>query len=230
MEFLQNNHLYNPNAIDIDDIGKSFIELKRRFNMPSIITDISQLDLNKTYSYADYLTWKIQERIELLKGKIFKMSPAPNTFHQKVAVNLTGIMWNAFKNQKCNLFAAPFDVRLLDKKKSADDQSIFTVVQPDLCVICDETKLDTRGALGAPDLVIEILSPGNSTKEMKYKFDLYEEAGVLEYWIVNPEDKTIYIFTLRDNQFIGMHPLIEEDKIKSLVFPQLDFVLEEIFN
>jgi Putative restriction endonuclease len=81
-----------------------------------MITNINLLDLDKTYSYADYLTWKFQERIELIKGKIFRMSPAPNTFHQKVAVNLTGILWNNFQNQKCNLFPAPFDVRLIEKK------------------------------------------------------------------------------------------------------------------
>jgi Uma2 family endonuclease len=91
-------------------------------------------------------------------------------------------------------------------------------VQPDLCVICDETKIDERGGIGAPDLVIEILSPGNSNKEMKYKFDLYEEAGVLEYWIVNPADKTVFIYVLKENQFIGMHPLIEEDAIQSKLF------------
>jgi Uma2 family endonuclease len=195
-----------------------------------MITDINQLDFNKTYSYADYLTWKFQERLEIFKGRLFKMSPAPSTTHQKVASNLHGILWNKFKNHSCNLFSAPFDVRLLDKKKSTNDSEIFTVVQPDLCVICDENKLDKRGAFGAPDLVIEILSPGNSKKELKYKFDLYEEAGVLEYWIVNPEDKTFLIYVLRDDQFIGMHPLIEEDQIKSPLFPQLDFILEEIFN
>jgi Uma2 family endonuclease len=139
-------------------------------------------------------------------------------------------LWNKFKNHSCNLFAAPFDVRILDSKKSTENKSVFTVVQPDLCVICEEEKIDERGAFGAPDLVIEILSPGNSKKEMKYKFDLYEEAGVLEYWIVNPADKTILIYILKDNQFIGIHPLIEEDQIKSPLFPQLDFILEEIFN
>lgn len=195
-----------------------------------MITDINELDFDKTYSYADYLTWKFQERLELFKGRLFKMSPAPSTNHQKVASNLHGILWNKFKNHSCKLFSAPFDVRLLDKKKSTNDSEIFTVVQPDLCVICDENKLDQRGAFGAPDLVIEILSPGNSKKELKYKFDLYEEAGVLEYWIVNPEDKTFLIYVLRDNQFIGLHPLIEEDQIKSPLFPQLDFVLEEIFK
>jgi len=195
-----------------------------------MITDINQLDFDKTYSYADYLTWEFEERTELYKGKIFEMGPSPSTLHQKTALNLALAFGNYFKNHPCNLFIAPFDVRLLDKKSSSENKSVCTVVQPDLCVICDEEKIDEKGAFGAPDLVIEILSPDNSKKEMKYKFDLYEEAGVLEYWIVNPDDKTILIYILKDNQFIGVHPLIEEDQIKSPLFPQLDFILEEIFN
>ena len=195
-----------------------------------MITDINELDLNKTYSYADYLTWQFQDKLELIKGKIFKMSPAPSTNHQRISMELAGILYNFFKPHQCNLFAAPFDVRLIDKKKSSLDQEIFTVVQPDLCVICDEAKIDERGAIGAPDLVIEILSPGNPNKEMKYKFDLYEEAGVQEYWIVNPADKTLFIYVLKENQFIGMHPLIEEDSIQSKLFPDSDFQLCEILN
>ena len=195
-----------------------------------MITNFDELDLEKKYSYADYLTWMFQEKLELIKGRIFKMSPAPSRYHQQVSMELTGILWNAFKKHSCNLYAAPFDVRLLDKKKSTNDNEIFTVVQPDLCVICDEKKLDDRGCLGAPDLVIEILSPGNSNKEMKYKFDLYQEAGVQEYWIVNPENKTLFIYILKEEKFIGMHPLIEEDTIQSHLFPELDFKLEEIFN
>lgn len=195
-----------------------------------MVTDINQLDLNKTYSYAEYLTWMFQERLELFKGKIFKMSPAPSMYHQKVAGNIHGILWNKFKNHSCNLFVAPFDVRLLDSKKSKIDSDVYTVVQPDLCVICDESKLDARGAIGAPDLMIEILSPGNSKKEMSHKYELYQEAGVLEYWIVNLVDKTIFIYTLKDGIFIGQQPLIEESKMKSPLFPQLDFTLSELFN
>ena len=195
-----------------------------------MITRIDQLDLDKTYSYADYLTWSFENRVELYKGKIFKFDTFTNTFHQKVATNLAGIMYNNFKKHSCNLFFAPFDVRLLDKKKSKEDKDIYTVVQPDLCVICDENKIDERGAFGAPDLVIEILSPGNSKKEMKYKYDLYEEAKVLEYWIVNPADRTIFIFILKEDKFVGQHPLIEEDVINSPLFPQLDFILEDIFK
>ena len=195
-----------------------------------MITDINSLDLDKTYTYADYLTWQFQEKLELIKGRVFKMSPAPSSNHQRISGKLHGRLFNFLEPHSCNLFAAPFDVRLLNKKKSTKDNDIYTVVQPDLCVICDENKIDERGAIGAPDLVIEILSPGNSNKEMKYKFDLYEEAGVLEYWIVNPADKTVFIYILKDNQFIGMHPLIEEDTIQSKLFPDLDFKLESIFN
>ena len=195
-----------------------------------MITNINQLDLSKTYSYADYLTWMFQERLELFRGKIFKMSPAPSMYHQKVSRDLTGILWNAFKNNSCNLFVAPFDVRLLDSKKSKNDSDVYTVVQPDLCVICDENKLDARGAIGAPELMIEILSPGNSKKEMIYKYDLYQEAGVLEYWIINPTDKTMLIYVLKDGIFVGQQPLIAESKIKSPLFPQLDFTLSEIFD
>jgi Uma2 family endonuclease len=195
-----------------------------------MITDINKLDLNKTYSYADYLTWQFDDRVELFSGKIFSVESAPNTAHQRISRELVGVLFNFFKPHPSNLFAAPFDVRLMDKKKSKLNQEIYTVVQPDLCVICDDSKIDERGAIGAPDLVIEILSPGNSNKEMKYKFDLYEEAGVLEYWIVNPADKTVFIYVLKDNEFIGMHPLIEEDNIQSKLFPELDFKLESIFN
>ena len=195
-----------------------------------MITYINVLDLDKTYTYADYLSWEFEERVEILKGKVFSMGATPNTSHQRISGKLSGCLWQKFNNNSLNFFAAPFDVRLLDKKKSTLDQEIYTVVQPDLCVICDENKIDERGAIGAPDLVIEILSPGNSNKEMKYKFDLYEEAGVLEYWIVNPADKTVFIYVLKENQFIGMHPLIEEDSIQSKLFPELDFKLESIFN
>ncbi|MGL2992509.1 Uma2 family endonuclease [Flavobacterium sp. TSSA_36] len=196
-----------------------------------MITDSNELDLNKTYSYADYLTWQFDDRVELLNGKIFSVGSTPNTTHQRISRELAGVLYNFSHPRSCNLFAAPFDVRLIDSnKKSKLDKEIFTVVQPDLCVICDDSKIDERGAIGAPDLVIEILSPGNSNKEMKYKFDLYEEAGVLEYWIVNPADKTIFIYILKENQFIGMHPLIEEDTIQSRLFPNLDFQLAKIFN
>ena len=194
-----------------------------------MITQLNHLDFSKTYSYADYVTWKIKERIELIKGKIFEMSPAPRTIHQKVLGNLHGFFWTALRNQKCQVFTAPFDVRLIDIKKVTNDEAIYTVVQPDLCVFCDESKIDERGAIGSPDLVIEILSPGNSKKELKYKYDLYQESGVSEYWIVNPTDKSILIYILENQKYIGLHPLTDEDVIKSIHFPNLEFNISEIF-
>lgn len=195
--------------------------------MSGIITNINDLDLNGAYTYADYLNWQFAERLELFKGKIFKMSPAPNRSHQKVSSNLHGMLWSFFKGHSCNLFSAPFDVRLVKSKQK--DEKVITVVQPDICIICDEDKLDDRGCNGAPDLVIEILSPGNTKKEMGIKFDLYEENGVKEYWIVEPTEKTIFIYTLQNDKFIGLKPITEDDKIKSPLFTELDIDASEIF-
>lgn len=195
-----------------------------------MITSIDQLNMNLSYSYADYLTWQFDERVELFKGKIFRMGPAPNVLHQKVSMRLTELLLPAFNDKPCNLFSAPFDVRLYDSKKSKRNEDVFTVVQPDLCLICDPNKLDEHGAIAAPELVIEILSPGNSKKEMKYKFDLYEEAGVLEYWIVDPVYKTVLVYALENEKFVGQHPLIEDDKIVSRLFPEMDFELKGVFG
>ena len=198
--------------------------------MESAITNIKQLDLKGNYTYSDYLLWQFKERVELIKGKIFKMSPAPGSFHQEVSGNIYFILRKFIKNSNCKLFAAPFDVRLINFKESTADHQITTVVQPDLCVICDTQKIDERGCLGAPDLIIEILSPGNSKKEMDIKFDLYEENGVSEYWMVNPAEKTIAIFVLRNGKYSGIKPIIEDSKLESPTFPELKFKVKKIFE
>lgn len=194
------------------------------------ITDINQLDMNKVYSYADYVLWKFQERVELIKGKIFKMSPAPNISHQSVSGNFFGILYNIFQSKQCRLFSAPFDVVLLDKKKSTPEKEIFTIVQPDLCIICDEEKLaDGKKCIGAPDLIIEILSPGNTEKEMNIKFDLYEEAGVLEYWMVSPEEKSVLMYVLQNGKYIGLKPFSESQILTSTVFSEIEIDLKKVF-
>lgn len=132
---------------------------------------VEEPDPSLSYTYADYLQWKFEEQVELIRGKIFKMSPAPTPLHQKVRGRLFLRFGNFLENKHCQLFSAPFDVRLPVKNKKKDSE-ITTVVQPDLCVICDESKIDNRGCLGAPDLVIEVLSQGNSTKEIKLKYEL----------------------------------------------------------
>ena len=196
----------------------------------AVITDINQLDLNKLYTYADYLTWSFQERVELLKGKIFKMSPAPSQIHQRVSFDIGLLLGNHLKNKPCHTFAAPFDVRLVNFKQSSSNNQVITVVQPDICVICNESKLDDKGCVGSPDLIVEILSSGNSKKEMNIKFDLYEENAVLEYWIVEPHQKSILIYTLQNGKYIGLKPFTEDEIIKSPLFPDLNFNIKDIFN
>jgi Uma2 family endonuclease len=193
------------------------------------ITDLSQLDPNRLYTYADYLTWQFTETVELFKGYVFPMA-APNVRHQKVSWRLSRFMSNAFHHKPCQAFAAPFDVRLFDRcKKPKFDGDVYTVVQPDLCVICDESKLDERGCLGAPDLIIEILSPGNTQKEMKNKFRLYEEAGVQEYWLVEPNDKAVFVYVLQGEEYSGLRPQTEDETVISRLFPELIVDLAEVF-
>ena len=198
--------------------------------MSQIITNIDDLDLNGTYSYADYLLWNFSERLELIKGKIFKMSPAPSSSHQRVSMKLTRELDKYFYGLSCEIFVAPFDVRLVNFKKSTPENQIFSVVQPDLCVICDASQVDEKGCLGAPNLIIEILSKGNSKKDMTIKFDLYEENGVQEYWIVNPSEKDVHIYTLSNGKYIGSRPYIMETELQSPTFPDLKFEVDKIFE
>jgi Uma2 family endonuclease len=195
-----------------------------------IITSLNQLDLTKRYSYADYFRWKFQERVELIKGFIHKMSPAPSPNHQLVFGKLFLKFGNYFLTKNCKVFAAPFDVRLPDSKRQIDDDVVFTVVQPDISVVCNLDKIDDRGCIGAPDLVIEILSPGNTKKEMGVKFELYEESGVKEYWLVEPQDKVILVYILKNGKYIGLKPYTEENEISSTIFPDLKFMVSDIFD
>jgi Uma2 family endonuclease len=191
-----------------------------------IITSIDQLDPNGTYNYADYLLWQFTERVELLRGKIRQMA-APSMKHQRISFRFSGLLSNALGQTPCQAFAAPFDVRLT---RMRNDIEVKTVVQPDLCVICDPAKLDDRGCNGAPDLIIEILSPGNSRTEMRDKFELYQEAGVLEYWIVSPIEKAIQVFQLNEQgRFIGLPPVVEGDILTTPIVPNLEVDVTKVF-
>jgi len=195
--------------------------------LPKIVTQFSDLDPEGHYTYADYLLWQFQERVELIKGRVFKMSPAPNMSHQRVSGNLSRELLNYFYKKNCQVCIAPFDVRLPVKDKKGRQS---TVVQPDICVICDESKLDEQGCNGAPDWVIEILSPGNSRMEMREKFRVYEEAGVREYWIVNPTERIVLQYVLNEaGQYSGLAPASEEDQLRPHIFPDLVIDLKEVF-
>lgn len=194
------------------------------------VTDFSQLDLSKTYTYADYLTWQFNERVELIKGWIYKMSPAPRRVHQKTEGNLFLEIGNFFKKSNCEVYQSPFDVRLI-KNIGIKDNEIETVVQPDICVICDLDKLDDRGCAGAPDLIIEVLSPSTMKKDYYEKFNLYEENEVKEYWLVNPEGRSLQIFYLEQGKFHEYETFeVKDEMITSKLFPELKFQMTTIFD
>lgn len=159
------------------------------------VTEFSQLDLTKTYSYADYLSWKFEEFVELIKGKVFRPMAGARTRHQVLSRRLTQVVGAFLGEEGCQMFYAPYDVRLTRSTANGDAQ-IQTVVQPDILVVCDQAKIDERGCLGAPNWIIEIISPGNTAHDTRTKFDLYEENGVGEYWIVHPGINTVAAWTL----------------------------------
>jgi Uma2 family endonuclease len=199
-----------------------------------MVKNIAQIDPNGLFTYADYLTWQFEERVELIKGKLFKMSPAPSVRHQMVSSRLVVAVGNWFRKQPCQFFHAPFDVRLLDTKKSkSKSKDIYTVVQPDICVVCDESKLDQQGCVGAPDWIIEILSPGSLKHDMKKKYQLYQENGVREYWMVHPTECFVQAYSLQPDGQYGHYRMYTDDEDKHAtpdIFPGLNIELEEIFS
>ena len=199
--------------------------------MKKPILNISELDLSKQYTYADYLTWQFTERVELVKGWIKKMSPAPKRKHQRVVSQLHGLIWSQInKEDNCQIFDALFDVRL--KKNKGKTNQINTVVQPDICIICDKSKLDEYGCLGAPDMIIEILSQSTTKYDYTTKFNLYEQNGVKEYWLVNPEGKSIDVYQLINNKLVaqGLYEPAVFKQIAVGIFPKLVLSLAEIFK
>ncbi len=193
------------------------------------VEDISVLEPEATYSYADYLKWSFEERVELIKGKLFKMSPAPGRGHQAINGNIHGVMWNFLRKKSCKLFAAPFDARFPQKIDSTNRET-YTVVQPDLCVVCDPEKLDEAGCKGAPDLIVEILSPSTSKKDLNEKFYLYEEFGVKEYWVVYPAEKIIEIFYLVKGRYSRSQKYVDNDLVNSHVLEGLNLSIRDVFE
>lgn len=192
------------------------------------ITSLDQLDRNKEYTYADYLTWQFEQRVELIRGYIREMS-APNRRHQRISGNLSFAFGKYLNGKQCQLYVAPFDVRLPRINKKTNE-AITTVIQPDLCVICDLSKLDDAGCLGAPDLVVEILSKGNSKKEMREKFAAYEESGVREYWVVQPEYDNILTYVLNTaGHYEATLTLYPGDITNPTIFPDLQINLTDVF-
>jgi len=188
------------------------------------------INFSKQYTYADYLTWADNMMRELINGFVKMMSPAPSAGHQSASMSISANIYQHIKKNKgkCKVFAAPFDVRLPINGEKADNQ-IYNVVQPDICVVCDPSKLDKRGCLGAPDLVIEIQSFSTARYDLTEKFDLYEKAGVKEYWVVFPYDEGIEVFLLQSNGKYDNGTKYERGKVPVHVLEGCEIDIEEIF-
>lgn len=172
-----------------------------------------------SFSYADYCRWPDDERWELIDGEAYALV-TPGLAHQTVVGELFVQVANFLRGKPCRPFVAPFDVRL-PHRNERDDETI-TVVQPDITVVCDPAKLDERGCRGAPDWVIEVLSPSTAAKDQIQKLAAYERAGVQEMWLVHPTDHVVIIYTLNTDGAYGK-PAIHETtgNLPSGLFPEL---------
>lgn len=193
------------------------------------ITSLQQLDPTATYSYSDYLTWRFSDMVEIVRGRIQKMSPAPLSHHQIVVINLATSIRQYLRGKSCRVFVAPFDVRLSKKSDTSDDH-ITTVVQPDVCIVCDKTKIDRRGCAGVPDLVVEVLSPGNIAYDTQVKYALYEEFGVPELWLVSPGDENVAVYYLQDGKYALHAEYAEPGDIPVAALPGFSLDWSEIFE
>ena len=198
---------------------------------PFVMYGTLDLDESKRYTYADYLTWLDDKRRELINGFIHLMS-APMRVHAQVSVELSTIIRTFIKKRKreCRIYYAPFDVRL-PLNNETEDNKIYNVVQPDICVICDLTKLDEKGCIGAPDLIVEVLSPSTLKYDWNYKFNLYEAAGVREYWILDPKSKAVNVFLLQPDGKFDLGTVYEyNQKAPVHIFKGLEIDLNELFE
>ncbi len=193
------------------------------------VDDLIAKEPSAMYSYADYLKWTFDERVEIIKGKIFRMSPGPNRRHQQISASISVMIGNHLNGSPCEMYYAPFDVRLPKNPKDPDSK-VFSVVQPDLVVICNPEILDDKGCNGAPDFVIEILSPSTAKKDLSLKHSLYEENGVKEYWVVYPTDEIVEVYLLTANKFQAPIKYTNTDLIEAKTVTGLSIQLKDVFG
>jgi Uma2 family endonuclease len=214
---------------DVNDVDKPG-QGSRRKSKPyrtkqAKIQTLNDIDLSGTYSYADYITWFIEDRIELIRGRIFVMN-APTTTHQRILGRLYVEFFQYLERRRCEVFLSPYDVRLPAASTAAKD--IYSVVQPDLCVVCDPAKIEEKGCLGAPDLIVEILSPTNNRKDLVVKYQLYEENAVREYWIIDPKKKMLTVYVLSNE--LKYQQLDLREGLSGSLFPDLGLRVGELFE
>jgi Uma2 family endonuclease len=175
------------------------------------------------YTYEDYLEWDTEDRYELIDGIPYMMAPAPTPAHQRISIKIASALNVYLRGKTCEVFAAPFDVRL--NADDADD----TVVQPDILVICDKTKIDDKGSKGAPDLVIEIVSKSSGNYDRGLKLQKYIDAGVRECWIVDPDDKIVQVYIRKDDGSANMLVYNAEDTVPVTILKDMTIDLSEVF-
>ncbi len=186
--------------------------------------------LDRRYTYGDYRKWPEEERWELIDGVAWNMSPAPGRYHQSISMELLRQIANYLEGKNCRVYHAPFDVLLPDTPGQEEDD-VPTVVQPDIAVICDKTKLTEKGCTGAPEWLVEILSPYTSRKDMAVKFELYGRHGVQEYWIIDPGNTFVHVYLLDDSGHYPEDPAIylKEDTVPCTVLEGLTIELDNVF-
>ena len=181
------------------------------------------------YTYADYLSWDNDvEQFEIIDGEAILMAPGASNTHQGISVSIASQLYAYLKGKSCVVRTAPFDVRLFEREEDSPED-VNTVVQPDIMVICDKSKIDERGCKGAPDMVIEILSASSQRHDRIVKFQLYEQAGVKEYWLVDPANKTAQSFVLESGRYVVKELGVVGDKMKVNVLESCLIDLTEVF-
>lgn len=184
--------------------------------------------VNRKYTYADYLKWPEEEKYEIIEGEPY-MQAAPSWQHQSISGELYRQISNFLIGRNCRAFALPFDLCL--KEYDEEDDDVSNVVQPDIVIVCDESKLRKTGYFGVPEFIIEVSSPSTTRQDRVYKFNMYEKAGVKEYWIVEPDGKYISVFTLQENKRYGRpEAYTEESKVQMTVFPDFIVDLKTVFE
>ena len=181
----------------------------------------------ESYTFADCLTWPENERIELIDGEAVMMSP-PSTVHQKISGELFRQLANFLEGKKCEVFSAPFGVRLFEKDGDSPE-NVDTMVEPDISVICDRDKLDRHGCKGAPDLIVEILSPSTQRRDRLIKLELYQRAGVREYWLVSPEEQTVQVLLFTNGLLLPRELYKKGDVAEVNVLEGCFLELEKVF-
>ena len=219
-----------------------FSSLMKKAQRDNLFLDISDIFLyyinmlklkeNYRYSYSDYLSWSDEERWEIFEGDPYMMSPAPNPYHQEIIGEIHRVIANHFKdnNSKCKVYLSPIDVILSDKDSQNDDE-IFTVVQPDIIITCDIKKIDNKGHRGAPDFIIEVVSPFNASNDYITKLALYQKYGVKEYWIVDPQNSIVEVYILNENgEYSKPQHYSRENKVALSIIDELEIDFSTVFK